>query len=154
MIKIDVILDNINWKKYLKNPKDFIEKKVNLLNKKNKSLNKNFFLCSLLLSDDKKIKKLNWKFRKKKKSTDILSFPFYKKKDLTKTIKNKKQIYLGDIIINLDKIKEKNDNIKFQIEFDKLWLHGLLHLFGYKHLRNKDFKKMNNLEKRYFDYIN
>ena len=61
---------------------------------------------------------------------------------------------MGDIIINLDKIKEKNDNIKFQIEFDKLWLHGLLHLFGYKHLRNKDFKKMNNLEKRYFDYIN
>ena len=59
MIKIDVILDNINWKKYLKNPKDFIEKKVNLLNKKNKSLNKNFFLCYLLLSDDKKIKKLN-----------------------------------------------------------------------------------------------
>jgi len=96
---------------------------------------------------------LNWKFRKKKKSTDILSFPSYKKKELTNTIKNKKQIYLGDIIINLDKIKEKNDNIKFQIEFDKLWLHGLLHLFGYKHLRNKDFKKMNNLEKRYFNYI-
>ena len=76
MIKIDVILDNINWKKYLKNPKDFIEKKVNLLNKKNKNFNKNFFLCSLLLSDDKKIKKLNWKFRKKKKINRYFIFSF------------------------------------------------------------------------------
>ena len=80
MIKIDVILDNINWKKYLKNPKDFIEKKVNLLNKKNKNFNKNFFLCSLLLSDDKKIKKLNWKFRKKKNQQIFYLFLFIKKK--------------------------------------------------------------------------
>ena len=76
MIKIDVILDNINWKKYLKNPKDFIKKKVNLLNKKSKHFNKNFFLCSLLLSDDKKIKKLNWKFRKKKKINRYIIFSF------------------------------------------------------------------------------
>ena len=153
MIKINVILDNKGWKKYLTNPNRVINKKVKLINSKNKLYRKNLLICSLILSKNSLLKKLNKKFRNINKSTDILSFPFYKKKDLTKTIKNKKQIYLGDIIINLDKIKEKNDNIKFQIEFDKLWLHGLLHLFGYKHLRNKDFKKMNNLEKRYFDYI-
>ena len=41
-----------------------------------------------MLSGSKEIKKLNQKFRKKNKSTDVLSFPFYKKKEL-KQIKKK-----------------------------------------------------------------
>ena len=36
MIKINVILNNIIWKKYLRNPHSFIDKKIGLLNKKNK----------------------------------------------------------------------------------------------------------------------
>ncbi len=153
MIKIDVILENKHWKKHIKDPNKFIKKKVRLLNKKNKIFKKNLFLCSLLLSNSKKIKKLNSKFRNKNKSTDVLSFPFYKKEDLKRTIAKEKIIYLGDIIINLDKIKNKKDKLKFLIEFDKLWIHGLLHLFGFKHYRNKDFKKMNRTEKKYLNYI-
>ena len=66
MIKVNVILNNIIWKKYLKNPNSFIDKKVNLINKKNKLYKKKVFIFSLLLSGSKEIKKLNRKFRKKK----------------------------------------------------------------------------------------
>ena len=114
MIKVNVVSNNISWKKYLKNPNKFFAKKINLLNKNNKNYKKNIFIISILLSGAKEIKKLNKKFRNKNKSTDILSFPFYSKSILKKKIKQEKEIYLGDIIINLDKIKYKNDLKKFK----------------------------------------
>ena len=154
MIKINVILNNINWKKYLKNPSNFIDKKTMLLNKKNKLFKKNIFICSLMLSGAKEIKILNKKFRNKDKSTDVLSFPFYEKKILSKLIKTEKEIYLGDIIINLSKIKNKDDSVKFKNDLNKLWIHGLVHLFGHQHKKDKDFFTMNKLEKKFLDSIN
>ena len=154
MIKINVILNNIIWKKYLKNPYSFIDKKIGLLNKKNKLYKKNTLICSLLLSETTEIKRLNKKFRNKNKSTDVLSFPFHKKNQLNNKIKKEKEIYLGDIIINLSKIKNKNNKTKFQEELNKLWIHGLVHLFGYKHKRDQDFNIMNKIEKKYLKYIN
>ena len=47
-------------------------------------------------------------------------------------------------------IKKKN----FMENFDKLWIHGFLHLLGYKHHLNKDFNKMNNLERKIYNKIN
>ena len=83
--------------------------------------------------------------KKKKKITDILSFPFYEKKFLVKLLKKKKKnIYLGDIIINLNKIKNKNES--FNLSFDKIWIHGLVHLLGYRHKSNLDFSIMRKLE--------
>ena len=87
-------------------------------------------------------------------STDVLSFPFYEKKILTKKIKKEKEVYIGDVIVNLNKIRNKNNKKIFLSEFNKLWVHGLVHLFGYKHKRNKDFHKMNKLEKKYLKTIN
>ena len=58
----------------------------------------------MLLSGNKEIKKINKKFRKKNKITDVLSFPFYEKREIKKFLKKKNSFYLGDIIINLDKI--------------------------------------------------
>ena len=154
MIKINVILNNIIWKKYLKNPHSFIEKRLQLLNKKNKLYKKNILICSLLLSGSSEIKKLNNKFRNKNKSTDILSFPFYEKEQLNKIIKKNKEVYIGDIIINLNKIKNRQNKDKFKEELNKLWIHGLLHLFGYQHKKNQDFRIMSQIEKRYLKYIN
>ena len=49
----------------------------------------------------------------------------------------------------------KNKNLKsFKLEFDRLWIHGLVHLFGYDHKREKDFLKMNQKEKKYLKLIN
>ena len=152
MIKINVILNNISWKKYLKNPNNFIDKKIKLLNKKNKLYKKNTLIFSLLLSGAKEIKKLNQKFRKKNKSTDVLSFPFYEKNQLNNKIRKEKEVYLGDIIINLSQVKNKNNKVKFKEELNKLWIHGLLHLLGYDHKSNSQYLQMQKLEKK-FSYL-
>ena len=153
MIKIDVVVDELQWKNKIKRPKVFFQSILKLFPKKYnfKTKNKAF---SLLLSNNKKIKILNKKFRKKNKSTDVLSFPFYEKKQLSYMIKKEKEIYLGDIIINLSKVKNKSNKMKFIKELNKLWIHGLVHLFGHKHGNERDFYKMNNLEKKYLRYIN
>ncbi len=153
MIKINVITKNYTWFKYLKKPDNYLDKKIWKLNSKIKKFSKKKIFCSLLLSGDEEIKKLNKKFRKKNKSTDILSFPFHTKKELKKELKKEKEVYLGDIIINLNKIKNKNVKKNFKIEFDRLWIHGLVHLFGHDHIKDKDFKKMNEVEKKYFNFI-
>ena len=107
----------------------------------------------MLLSGPAEIKKLNKKFRKKNKITDVLSFPFHEKNQLDIKIKREKEIYIGDIILNLNKIKNKKNEIKFKNELNKLWIHGLVHLFGHQHKIDKDFKAMNKIEKKYLDYI-
>ena len=152
MIKVNVILNNINWKRYLRNPNRFIDKKIALLNKKNKQFKKNTLICSLLLSGTKEIKNLNKKFRKKNKSTDVLSFPFYEKNQLINKIKKEKEVYLGDIIINLSQVKKKNNKAKFKEELNKLWIHGLLHLLGYDHKSNSQYLQMRKLEEK-FSYL-
>ena len=154
MIKINVITNNVKWFNYIKNPNYYLDQKINKINLKYKKYKKKNLFFTLLLSDDKEIKYLNNKFRKKNKSTDVLSFPFYKKSELIKKLKNKKEIYLGDIIININKIKKKNEIKNFKKEFDLLWIHGLVHLFGHDHKRDKDYLKMKQVEEKYFYFVN
>ena len=154
MIKINTILNNKSWKYYLDDPINFIQKKINNLNRKFKVYKRKNIYCTLLLSGESEIKKLNKKFRKKNKSTDVLSFPFHNKDNLKDKLKKDKEIYLGDIIINLHKIKNRNNRKKFEIEFNKLWIHGLAHLFGHDHKKNKDFNEMQKIEKKFLFYIN
>ena len=84
----------------------------------------------------------------------MLSFPFYEKKQLNNRIKREKEIYLGDIIINLNKIKNKNNKVKFQEKLNKLWVHGLVHLFGHQHKKVQDFNTMKKIEEKYLKYMN
>ena len=153
MIKINVITNNVSWFHFIKNPNKYIDTKIKNLNLKNKEFKKNILYCTLLLSGNQKIKSLNKKFRKKNKSTDVLSFPFHTKKNLQIKLKKDKEIYLGDIIINLNKVGAKKDIKNFKSQFNKLWLHGLVHLFGYEHKKENDFKKMDQIEKNYSKYI-
>ena len=154
MIKINVIVSNNNWFNYIKKPNYYLERKIYKLNLKEKKLKKNHIFCTLLLSGNKEIKLLNKKFRKKNRATDVLSFPFQNSKELKKKLKIEKEIYLGDIIINLNKVKKKNKKNNFKEEFDRLWIHGLVHLFGYVHKKEKDYKKMSQIEKKYFNLVN
>ena len=153
MIKFNVIINNVNWFRLIKNPSSYIDKKIKKINFKNKNFKKNINFFTLLLSGNQEIKKLNKKFRKKNKSTDVLSFPFYDKKDLKNKIKKEKEIYLGDIIINLVKVNNKKNIKLFRSQFDKLWIHGLVHLFGYDHKKEKEYKKMHRVEASYLKYI-
>tara|TARA_B100001540_G_scaffold289356_1_gene285258 strand:- start:1904 stop:2341 length:438 start_codon:yes stop_codon:yes gene_type:complete len=143
MIKANVILENKNWRKHIKSPSDYIKRKFNKLSKiKDFNINKEF---SILLTDNKKMKLLNNKFRKKNKPTDVLSFPI---KDL---IKNKN--YIGDIAISYEIINKRSKKTNFLEEFDKMWIHGYLHLVGYDHKSIKDFKQMHKKEILILNYF-
>ena len=154
MIKINVITNNINWNNYIKNPNNYLDRKLNKLNLKDEMFRKKSVFGTLLLSGNKEIQFLNKKFRKKNKVTDVLSFPFQTKLNLQKKLKKEKEIYLGDIIINLSKIKNKKVIKDFKLEFDHLWIHGLLHLIGHDHKKDKDFLKMKQIEKKYLNLMN
>ena len=153
MIKINIISNNKTWNQYIKNPSAFVDRKIKNLNTKFTAFKKSNIFCTLLLSGDNEIKRLNKKFRNKDKSTDVLSFPFHSKKELKKKLNKEKEIYLGDIIINLNRVGYKNDKIKFRLEFNKLWVHGLIHLLGYDHKKEKDFKNMLKIEKKFLSYL-
>jgi len=153
MIKANVITKNLSWYRYIKNPNSYIDRKIKKLNNKNKKFKKNFYF-TLLLSGEKEIKNLNKKLRNKNKAKDVLSFPFYTKKELHKRLIHEKEIYLGDIIINFNKIKDKKKLKNFKYELNCLWIHGLVHLFGHDHKREKDFLAMKRIEKKYSSFIN
>ena len=82
MIKINIICNSNIWFKYIKNPNNFLQNKINNLNKNYKKYKDKNIYCTLLLSESKEVKRLNKKFRKKNKTTDVLSFPFHERKDL------------------------------------------------------------------------
>ena len=140
MIRINVISEEKSWSKKLKKKESLFNNICKHFPKKFRFLNKKVYL-TLLLSNNKNIKILNKKFRKKNKTTDVLSFPFHDSKQIKK-LNNKKSIYLGDVILNYYKISRKN----FKKDFNKLWIHGFLHLLGYKHYYQKDFNEMSRLE--------
>ena len=137
MISVDVFSEEKAWSKRLKKKDLFFKKICSLFPKKYQFLNKkvNF---TLLLSNNKEIKKLNKKFRNKNKSTDVLSFPF---NSLTE---KSKITYIGDIIISYNFMdKPKSQNLKsFKEKTTKIFIHGFLHLLGFNHVKDKDYKKM------------
>ena len=148
MIKIDVLSDERAWSKKIRKKKLFLNDLCKLFPKKYQYLNKEVSL-TLLLSNNKGIKKLNKNFRNKNKSTDILSFPFNNK------IKISKKTYLGDIIISYNFInKPRTQNLKsFQDKVIKIFIHGFLHLLNFDHIKNKDYKNMLREEDRIYKSI-
>ena len=143
MIKIEVLIKDKNWKKYLSNPNRYLNTQAKKINVK-KYFKSKLINISILLTGNNDIKFLNKKFRNKNKTTDVLSFPSYDQNIIRTKLKSQKNLYLGDIALNLYKI-DKGKN-KFKSEFDKLWVHGLVHLMGYRHYKNKDFFKMKKIE--------
>ena len=148
MISIEIVSEEKNWSKKIKKTDVFFRSICKSFPKKYQYSNKRIYL-TLLLSNNKRIKKLNKKFRNKNKPTDVLSFPAEKKFD------NKKNTYLGDIVISyefMNKPKSLN-NLDFKKRVIKIFVHGYLHLLGYDHIRLNDFKKMIKEEKKIYDTI-
>ena len=148
MISINVFSEEKAWSKRLKNKDIFFKKICKAFPKKYKFLNKKVTF-TLLLSNNKNIKKLNKVFRKKNKSTDILSFP------LDEKIKISKNTYLGDIIISYNYLdKPRSQDLKlFKEKVIKIFIHGFLHLLGFDHKKNKDYSKMLKEEIFLFKYV-
>ena len=150
MIKANVVLDNFVWKKKIKNPNLFIKNRLKILSQipffKNKKQE-----FTILLTNNKKMKFLNKKFRKKNKETDVLSFPFWEKAQLKK--KKNENLYLGDIAISYEYVNTRSKISNFKLELDKMWIHGILHLLGYDHKKNNDYNKMKRAEDKILKYF-
>ena len=117
MINADVVVENKLWKKKIKNPGNYIKKKIKKIFKFN-SLKKRRFSLTILLTGNSKMKYLNKKFRNKNKTTDVLSFPnlgivdLKKKYDLKEIIKGESifcatGITTGDIVNGIKILNNK-----------------------------------------------
>ena len=151
MIKVNVEIKNKSWHKKIKKPKIYFNRKLKKINKVVGFFSKKKIIFTILLTNSKNMKKLNKKFRNKNKSTDVLSFPYFPYKYLIK--KREKKTYIGDIAISYEIINHRSKKGSFNIEFDKAWIHGLLHLIGYDHIKNKDYFKMNKVENKILKLI-
>jgi probable rRNA maturation factor len=148
MISIDVVSESNLWNKKIKKPNIFFNNLINFFPKKYRFVKKKVSL-TILLSNNKNIKKLNKKFRNKNRSTDVLSFPFEKKLNI------KKSPYIGDIVISYEFMnKPKNlSSLEFKCKVTKIFIHGFLHLLGYDHIKLKDFKEMLSEERKIYKTI-
>ena len=104
----------------------------------------NFHVLNLVFVDDKNIKKINKEYRKKNKTTDVLTFV-----NLIKNKKNVNETYC-DIFFSAQTIKkDANKNlINFYDHITHLIIHCFLHVNGYDHKKETDFIKMKNLEEK------
>ncbi len=148
MIRVNVFSEEKLWNKKIQKKEIFFNRICKFFPKKFQFKDKKIYL-TLLLSNNKNIKKLNKKFKNKNKHTDILSFPFQEK------LKKTKEIYLGDIIISFNYMnKPRNLNNKnFKEKVIKIFIHGFLHLLGFKHFKSNDYKIMHNEEEKIFKSV-
>ena len=106
MISVEVFSEEKAWSKKLRKKEIFFKEICKLFPRKYRFPTKKITF-TLLLSNNKCIKKLNKNFRNKNKPTDILSFPLAKKTSITKST------YIGDIIISYNFMnKPKSQSIK------------------------------------------
>lgn len=140
---VDLIFDYKEWKKVSKTIlfKKCISNCLNLL-----SISNNKIEVCIFLTSNNKIKQLNHKFLKNEKETDVLSFPNFNNID---DIKDKSQVYLGDIALAYQfiQIRSKNLMLDFNEYVTHTLTHGLLHLLGYRHDTLNEEKKMRKVEK-------
>lgn len=104
-------------------------------------INLNSLEISIVFVSKAEIRKINRKYRKKDKSTDVLSFRY----DLKYNVKDGKNI-IGEVILCPEVIKKsaKENGISFQKEMAFVLSHGVLHLLGFWHGR-KMYEVQDNL---------
>ena len=134
MIKVNVEINNKSWKEKIRNPEKYLSSKLNKISKIVPVFKKKKIIFTILLTNSFNMKKLNKKFRKLNKPTDVLSFPFLSNRDFR--LSKEKKIYIGDIATSYEIIKHRSQKSNFYLEFDKVWIHGLLHLIGHDHIKN------------------
>jgi probable rRNA maturation factor len=109
----------------------------------------NIHEVSIAIVDDDAMRNLNRKFRKKNKTTDVLTFPA----DDSDADPNASGRPLGDIVISIDQARRQATDQKhsLSIEVRYLILHGVLHALGYDH--ETDAGEMNALELKVRDTV-
>lgn len=94
---------------------------------------------------NQKMRKLNFERRGKDKATDVLSFPMMMWED-----RGSLEIELGDIFLSPEYIKNaaKEEGVAYARHFQRLFVHGLVHLLGYDHQNEREYRSMDKVEKK------
>ena len=111
-------------------------------------------IVSVSIVDNKYIHKINKKYRGIDRPTDVISFAFLDGEVNKEALfHNKSTVCLGDIYISLDKAKEQAEEYQHSLERELsfLFIHGLLHLLGYDHMKEEDEKVMFSLQEEILD---
>lgn len=110
---------------------------------------------SLLLISDDEIHEMNRQYRGIDRPTDVLSFPqitYETPADFSQAEEHEAEcfnpdtgeLFLGDIIISLDRVKEQAERYGHgpKREFAFLVAHSMLHLLGYDHMTEEEAARM------------
>ena len=93
---------------------------------------------TIALADDRRVRALNARDRKKDKPTNVLSYP------------SGERAFLGDIVLARQTVwREAREQAKSAADHvTHLVVHGTLHLVGYDHENDADAERMEALERR------
>jgi probable rRNA maturation factor len=99
---------------------------------------------TVVFVSDRAMGELNRRWRGKRGTTDVLSFP----SEQDEFEKSAEGATLGDVVISLEQAgrQASEHGLSFEREVEQLILHGMLHLCGYDHARDRG--EMNALELR------
>ena len=94
---------------------------------------------SILLTDNKNIRKINKRFLKHDYATDVISFWY----DAGVSSKSERD-FLGELVVSWEMAREfaKKLEISFKEELARYLIHGTLHLLGYDDKQKKDKNRM------------
>ena len=139
-IRVDFFSDSKKWPRRIPRLKKIT---LNTLKNMKNYFNKNqLFDLNLIFSDKGKITKLNKKYRKTFKDTDVLTF--------VSKISHKElgKILYCDIFFSIDTIEKfiKKNNVTLYDHFNHLLIHSILHINGYDHKNLIEFDKMKKEE--------
>jgi len=103
----------------------------------------------LLLTTDKAVQKLNRNFRGLDKPTNVLSFPSFSRRELSREAKGEGEVHVGDLAMAYGTIqKEAKCEDKLLLDHvTHLVIHGILHLFGFDHNTSSKAARMEKLER-------
>ena len=137
MVEIRDLTRKKELKNYYKDIKKYYQKVLEVL-----KLEDNFE-ATIIIVGRNKIHTINKQYRGIDKETDVISFA-----EIDSDDEFGLDNYLGDIFINVDRVKSQAKEYDHSIkrEFCFLFVHGMLHLFGYDHMNLKDEKKMFTLQ--------
>lgn len=108
---------------------------------------------SLTFVSNPKIQEINREYRNIDKETDVISFAINDDNEFSHLVED--SIDLGDIFISIDQASIQAEQLKQSLikELEFLFIHGVLHLFGYDHIQKDEEEIMFSLQRKIVDEL-
>jgi len=133
-MRIEIEVNNLSGRRIHKPLFEKVLRRLDILIKDQYPFPADVYEISLAVVTEPEIRRLSRSFRRIDKSTDVLSFSEYPSRN--RIFKEKvKKAFLGEVILCYDNIKRysKSKGGDFESEVAKVFAHGTLHLFGFRH---------------------